>query len=533
MESGSYELEDGTRVEAGTFELNGTSFETVAFAETFNVAPVVAVSTNTVNEEDAVTCRLKDITTLGFAVRMQEQEKNTDVHAAETVSYIAWEPSSGTVGGIRFEVAKTEAVVTNQASALQFNQIFGDSPMVVADMQTTNDSDTANLRWNEKTPFALDVWVEEEQSGDIEVEHAAESVGYMVFSGFDSSTDDADGDNLSDATEIVFGTDPYGADSDSDGLSDGEELKYWGKNWDADYDGDGVINLLDADSDGDGVEDGQEVDQGTDPSLPPAGQGGMRFETGEVEVNHEWTQVQFDKYYADPVVVVKSIGDTHGDPAVIRMRNLDGYGFELRIQEWDYLGGWHSYEPVSYMVMESGSYELEDGTRVEAGRFDTDAVSSFSKVNFTQSFNVTPVVFASTNTFNESDAVTVRMRKVSTSNFQIKMQEQEKNAKAHAVETISYIAWEPSSGEIDGMRFEVAKTGNSVTHSDYYIGFDPDYDAEPIFLSDMQTTDGGDTANVRCKNKTASGVDVWVDEEGSKDSETRHTTEEVGYMTFF
>ena len=185
------------------------------------------------------------------------------------------------------------------------------------------------------------------------------------------------------------------------------------------------------------------------------------------------------------------------------------------------------------MVMESGSYELEDGTRVEAGRFDTGAVSSFAKVNFAQPFNVTPVVFASTNTFNESDAVTVRMRKISASNFQIMLQEQEKNAKSHAVETISYIAWEPSSGEIDGMRFEVAGTGNSVTHKEYHIGFGPDYDAEPVFLSDMQTTDGGDTANVRCKNKTASGVDIWVDEEGSKDSETSHTTEEVGYMTFF
>ena len=533
MESGNYELEDGTRIEAGWFDLNGASFETVAFAEPFNVTPVVAVSTNTVNEEDAVTCRLKDITQQGFAVRMQEQEKNADEHVAETVSYIAWEPSSGTIDGIRFEVAKTEAVVTNQTSTLHFNQSFGDLPMVVADMQTTNDSDTANIRWNEKTPFALDVWVAEEESGDIELEHAAESVGYMAFSDFDPATDDSDGDSLSDDAEMLFGTDPDDADSDSDGLSDGEELAYWGKYWYSDFDGDGVINLLDADSDGDGVADGQEIDEGTDPALPPSGQGGMRFEVGEVKVNHSWTQVRFDKAYADPAVVVKSIGDTHADPAVIRVRNLDGYGFELRIQEWDYLGGWHKDEPVSYMVMESGSYELEDGTKVEAGRFDTGAVSNFSRINFARSFKVTPVVFASTNTFNESDAVTCRLRKVSTSKFEIKMQEQEANAKAHAVETISYIAWEPSSGEIDGMRFEVKRTGNSVTHKDYHIGFGPDYDAEPVFLSDMQTTDGGDTANMRCKNKTASGVDVWVDEEGSKDSETKHTSEVVGYMTFF
>jgi hypothetical protein len=54
----------------------------------------------------------------------------------------------------------------------------------------------------------------------------------------------------------------------------------------------------------------------------------------------------------------------------------------------------------------------------------------------------------------------------------------------------------------------------------------------PIFLAGMQTTYGGDTANVRWQNKDFFGVDVYVAEEQSKNSEVRHTTEEVGYMVF-
>jgi hypothetical protein len=48
----------------------------------------------------------------------------------------------------------------------------------------------------------------------------------------------------------------------------------------------------------------------------------------------------------------------------------------------------------------------------------------------------------------------------------------------------------------------------------------------------MQTTDGKDTANVRWQNKNNSSVEVQIDEEQSKNSETRHTTEVVGYMVF-
>jgi hypothetical protein len=46
----------------------------------------------------------------------------------------------------------------------------------------------------------------------------------------------------------------------------------------------------------------------------------------------------------------------------------------------------------------------------------------------------------------------------------------------------------------------------------------------------MQTTDGGDTANLRRDSVTNVSVDVWVDEEQSKDAETNHTSEVVGYL---
>lgn len=69
----------------------------------------------------------------------------------------------------------------------------------------------------------------------------------------DECDPDADGDGLSNAEELQYGTDPLAADSDSDGLDDLIELAVYG------------TNPLNPDTDGDGVSDGAEVAAGTDP----------------------------------------------------------------------------------------------------------------------------------------------------------------------------------------------------------------------------------------------------------------------------
>ena len=103
----------------------------------------------------------------------------------------------------------------------------------------------------------------------------------------------------------------------------------------------------------------------------------------------------------------------------------------------------------------------------------------------------------------------------------------------HLTETVHYIAWEPSSGNIGGVTFEIDTTGNKVTHQLHTINFNQPYACAPIFLSDMQTTNGRDPANVRWQNHTGTSVQVQIHEEQSRNEETRHLRESVGYMVFF
>jgi hypothetical protein len=268
------------------------------------------------------------------------------------------------------------------------------------------------------------------------------------------------------------------------------------------------------------------VDEETalDPTLPGV------LEAGEVDVDDRWHRVELNQSFLDPVVIAKPASFNDEDPVVVRIRNVDATGFEIRVQEWDYLDDVHDPETVGYLAIERGSHVLADGTRVEAGRFESDHTSSFKTVTLGQTYPTPPVVLTAITSFKGSDAVASRIRNIGTTSFQFQMQEQEANAKKHLTETVSYLAWEPSIGAWDGWLFEVDRTGETVTDQPHNIFFEQLFFEAPVFLADMQTLNGSDPANLRWTNKSVLDVDVQVFEEQSNDSETRHVDEAVGYI---
>jgi hypothetical protein len=353
---------------------------------------------------------------------------------------------------------------------------------------------------------------------------------------------DTDGDGILDDDEFdVYGTDPDKADTDGDGINDGEELEYWGNSWKLDYDGDGALNLLDPDSDNDTLSDGEEVSGGYDPSnpgsKPPIPDSSkprslISLEIGEARIDHIWTRIDLQKSFVDPVVVANPASLNDSEPAVVRIRNVDSSGFEIRIQEWDYLDDRHAFETVGYLVMERGSFTLADGTRLEAGRFETNRTDSFGQISFNQTFRTVPVVITSIAGFNESDAVTGRLRNIDTRGFDFCMQEQESNSKNHSSEIINYIAWEPSAGSMDSLTYEINRTPNTVKDNFHTVQFNRNFLNDPVFMADMQTANNMDTANVRWQNKDSQAVEVQIDEEQSRNRQTKHNSETVGYMVF-
>ena len=78
----------------------------------------------------------------------------------------------------------------------------------------------------------------------------------------------------------------------------------------------------------------------------------------------------------------------------------------------------------------------------------------------------------------------------------------------------------------------MARGTNGLTDAWSIVPFQQDFGQAPLFLADMQTNNNSDTAALRTRAAASTGVPLKVEEEQSKDMETTHPEETVGYLAF-
>ncbi len=251
--------------------------------------------------------------------------------------------------------------------------------------------------------------------------------------------------------------------------------------------------------------------------------------TGRVRINDQWQTVQLSKNFQNPVVVMGAPSRAGGEPVTVRVQNVTGNSFQVRIQEWDYLDGRHGFEDVSYWVIEQGTHELTDGTIVQAGVATVN--HRWTGVNFDTAipFSQTPVVFTQVGSVIDPAAVATRMDNISTSGFEVRVQEEQAADRLHGNEQVYWIAIQPGTGD-DVQSTEVGVTPNTVTHANYTINFEQQFSNQPYFFAQMQSHFGGDPATVRYRQLNTTRAIIYLEEEKSFDSEVQHNSEVVGYV---
>lgn len=257
-----------------------------------------------------------------------------------------------------------------------------------------------------------------------------------------------------------------------------------------------------------------------------------KFEAGEVTLDHHWVRVPFFHYFSHPVVIAQLTSKFGDQPCVLRIKDVDQYGFTIRIQEYEYLDGFHTAEEVSYLIMEEGIHHLADGGLIQAGTFETNATSTSVPHPLAGEFDRTPVIMTSITTTNGHHAVTGRIDTVSQSGFNYRMQEQENSQdnQRHLPETIAYLAWEQGCGKDSNIHYKARRLKQPVTHRPKFIlQCNTQQQDLPFVLTEMQTTNDPDTSSL---SRLASPTEysVFIDEETSLDRETRHRGEIVGYI---
>lgn len=89
------------------------------------------------------------------------------------------------------------------------------------------------------------------------------------------------------------------------------------------------------------------------PGVPMTDKNGASFgETGKLSLTNAWATVSLSGQYTKPVVLLGGVSNKHSDGVNVRVRNVTGNSFEVRLQEWDYKDGNHQAETVSWVVVE-------------------------------------------------------------------------------------------------------------------------------------------------------------------------------------
>lgn len=254
----------------------------------------------------------------------------------------------------------------------------------------------------------------------------------------------------------------------------------------------------------------------------------FNIEIGEVSIDNTWFRVFFENTFNQPIVIAGPPTLAGKGPVTVRIRNIDQTGFEIRLQEWDYMNDIHVQETVNYIVMEEGAYTLENGSRIEAGSFT--GLKSFQQVTLQQAYSNRPIILTQVSTEKDTDAVTGRVRKIRETSFEYRLQEQQATMKSHNEEEVGYIAWEPGQGTFSGLVFEAGATARKVTQKWYDINYLTEFTKLPYLFTNIQTLKERDTATLRCRRMSQEAVQIKIQEEKSRDSEIRHKKEAVGYL---
>lgn len=254
-------------------------------------------------------------------------------------------------------------------------------------------------------------------------------------------------------------------------------------------------------------------------------------ESGRVTVTQtdrtQWHSVTFSTALDHPSVVMGPLTYNGKQGAVMEVRNVTSTGFEYQVKEWDYLDGKHQSEQVSWMAIDAGKHTLANGQVIAAG--STTATGAMSNVAFDAStFHGTPLVMAQVASTNQTTTVTDRLANVSTSGFQVMLDQQQANTGTLKAETVNWIAADAGDGTHGGVLAGTVPAVNSNVSNLAMTGaFGND---QFTFIADMQTHNDPDPATLRLSQIVNDGVSMFVQEERSADFEVVHGNESVGYI---
>lgn len=267
------------------------------------------------------------------------------------------------------------------------------------------------------------------------------------------------------------------------------------------------------------------------------------YETGYIETDG-WTRVTFTSTYTTPIVIAnpregfETSADSEVATAVIANVTSTGFDVQLYIESTSIAGN------VSYMVVENGSWLLDNGMVLQAGKFENvdyydanaDSDSAYKVINFHDPYTAAPVVVASPQKDSAQDWVATRydVGSLTTSSIEISLELDNEYGNAPVAASgvgtgenneIGWIAINATSATNMEAALEVDVDEDPATADWRALSFTNTY-TEPLFFGLGEEDGGTDPTTVGINNLASTGVDIRRTEERT-DSEQTHATEDT------
>jgi len=249
--------------------------------------------------------------------------------------------------------------------------------------------------------------------------------------------------------------------------------------------------------------------------------------------NVDWNTVFFKKPFTSiPAIILGTPSNKNSSVLLSARAKLinKSTSFKLQLAPWTYqnVSSLAKEENTPYFILNTGNYNF-GGLMAKAGL--ATVASAWTAVTFTAPFDAIPVVFTTQLNPLTVDATTVRVRNVTKTGFEARLQKETKVKLTPASETVSYFAITQGSGLIDNNKIIVGKTAdNAISTTSYTTINFGDSIANPVFLAQMQTcNDDTVTATLRCLSISSKYANVMKQREKSTGSIIAGT-ESAGWM---
>ncbi len=501
----------------------GSNWSTVNFGQTIQGAVVIAGPPTTKDSSPGV-IRVRNVNSDSFDIRFQEWMYEDGSHGQEKVDYLIiplgrHEQPDGTI----WEVQSFDVKGTGQWISRSFFKNMPSVPALFCTVQTYNGSDPISVRVRNVTASGFEVAMfEEEAKMD---GHTNETVGCLAL-----YSPSLSGSEKVDGSEKPFLLQAVSVGSDFVPVLSSDIAVQEEKSKDSETGHvDETVNIL---AIGNKILAQDVGFFGPDTIslriLKPEYSGDIEW--GSVSgVDHNWVTVPLAKTYSNPVVVVKPASYNGSNPGIVRISGVKGTSFNIRFNEWAYEDGLHLQERVFYLVANSG-LQTVGGMKLLAGKTATSKLlkEGWADVGFSSSFDDIPAIFASVQTFAGPDPVTVRIKNRSKNGFSITMEEEEAKRDGHVTETLGWIAVEKGSGLTSDYR-KIKVFDSTLDHNPKQVSFgETMYDRRfPVAVAEIDSTVGADPCSLRYKSITQGAVELFVEEETSKDMEVTHFPETI------